>query len=200
MMMSPKLVLKTRSLMPLAARVWRIVSSCRWNSWLEGAEHESQRAGDPGGEEPGEQDRPEEPEEAHAGRLARDDLEVAGQAAAGEEHRDEERHRHGVGEELRQHEREELQDEVERDALGDDEIGQVVEAVDEEKEGEERDPERERRDQLAEDVAVEDRRQSHRHGSVVAEGAAPRPWCVGNCSGSEPDVGQRPEGLTTTRV
>ena len=47
--------------------------------------------------------------------------------------------------------------EIERHALGDDEVGEVVDAVDDEEEREERATEEERRDQLADDVAVDAR-------------------------------------------
>jgi len=96
------------------------------------------------------------PEHRHAGGLERDDLEVTGQTAACEQHGDEERHRQRVREERRQHEAEKLEHERERNTPGDHEIGEVVDAVDEQEEREQRTAEAERHDELSEDVAVDD--------------------------------------------
>ena len=108
--------------------------------------------------------RPEESERTHPHRFERDDLQVAGQTTAGQEDRDQKRHGQGVGEKGRKHVDEELDDKVERHAFRDDQVGQVVDPVDDEEECEEGAAEREGRDELVHDVPVEDERP---HRSVV---------------------------------
>ena len=117
-----------------------------------------------GDDDRGEEHGPEQAEQAHAGGLERDDLAVAREAAAGQQDRDEERHRQRVGEEGREHEHEELDDEVEGHPLRDHEVGEVIDPVDDEEEGEERSTEQEGRHELAQDVAIE---HEELHGSVV---------------------------------
>ena len=111
--------------------------------------------------------RAKEPQHADAGRLEGDDLQIAGQAAAGQQHGHQQRHGERVGEERGQHEDEQLEHEVERHALGDDEVGQMINAVDDEEEREERAAEAEGRDQLPDQVAVDDRQPWRLHAIVV---------------------------------
>ena len=61
-----------------------------------------------------------------------------------------------MGEKRRQHVDEELHHQEERHALGDDELGETVDPVDDEEEGEEAGPEREGGEELPEEVAVDD--------------------------------------------
>jgi len=130
-------------------------------------QHQREQGGGRGHGDAGQKGRPEQPQEAHAGRLEGDDLQVAGEPASGEQDGNQERHRQRVGQERGQHEHQELHDEVERHPLGDHELGQVVNAVQDKEEREQRDAERERRHQLAHDVAVEHRERQRFHGSVV---------------------------------
>ena len=80
---------------------------------------------------------------------------------------DEDGHRQRVSEKGRQHEDEQPDDEMERDALGDHQVRQVVDAVDDEEEREQRDAEEEGRDQLAKDVPIDHRDGWRPHRSVV---------------------------------
>ena len=84
-----------------------------------------------------------------------------------EEHRHQERHGQRVGEERGQHVDEQLHHQVKRHALGDHQLGEVIDAVDDEEEGEERAAEEKRRDQLSDEVAVDDGDRSNLHASVV---------------------------------
>ena len=88
--------------------------------------------------------RPEQPQCAHARRLERDDLQVARQPPAREQHGDQESHREGVGQERGQHENQQLHDQIKGHALRDYEIGEVVDPVDDQEKGEEGTGERER--------------------------------------------------------
>ena len=134
------------------------------------------------------------------GRLERDDLEVAGQAAAGQQHGHQQGHRQRVGEERRQHEHEQLHHEVERHALGDDEVGEVVDAIDDEEEREEGAAEAERRDELADDVAVEDRHR-WRPSRVCCTIAAWRANRAGAASSPSPSsLARRPAALAAGRA
>jgi hypothetical protein len=101
------------------------------------------------------QDRLKEADHAHARRLERGDLEVTGQTAAREEDRDEERHGKGEGEERRQHVDEELEHQLKGHALRDHEVGELIDAIDEEEEREEDEAEPERCRELAEEVPIE---------------------------------------------
>src|SRR5262249_15607660 len=95
-----------------------------------------------------------------------------GEPAAAEQHRDEDRHRQGDGEEGRQHEDEEPKDEVKGDVLGDDEVRELVDAIDEEEEGEDGDADGEGGGELLPDVTIED---AHRLGTLYARARGPTP-------------------------
>jgi hypothetical protein len=86
---------------------------------------------------------------------------------AGQQDGDQQRHRQRVGQEGRQHEDQQLDDQVKWHTLGDDEVGQMIDAVDDEEKREERTAEAEGRDQFADDVAVENRHRWPLHPSVV---------------------------------
>src|SRR5213592_2367866 len=110
MITSPKVVLKTRSWSPLAARAWTILNNWRWNSPLATGFTTSVRPAV---------------------------IAVTTRATASQEDRDQKRHGQGVGEKGRKHVDEELDDKVERHAFRDDQVGQVVDPVDDEEECEE---------------------------------------------------------------
>ena len=87
MVMPGKVVLKTRSLIPLTARVLRILKSWRWNSRpARGASAMVNSAPMRATATAATSTGTHEPDEPDAGGLAGDDLEVAGQAPAGQQH------------------------------------------------------------------------------------------------------------------
>src|SRR5262249_51564693 len=102
-----------------------------------GNKRERQAGGGQGDQDRDHKDRAEEAPHADAGGLERDDLEIARQTASRHQDGNQECHGQGVGQKRRQHEEEERQDEVKRYALGDDEIGQIVDPVENQEEGEE---------------------------------------------------------------
>ena len=108
-----------------------------------GVQHEREPGGGQRDDERSQQDRTEQAQRADAGGPEGHDLQVARHPAAGEEHRGQEGHRERVGQERRQHEDEELDDEKEGYPFRDDEVGELVDPVDDEEEGEQRAPERE---------------------------------------------------------
>jgi hypothetical protein len=133
----------------------------------EGRQGQGKQRPDEGHGQRGHQHRTNETEEPDAGGLAGDNLEVPGQAPSGQEHGHQQGHGQAEGEKRRKHVREELQDEGKRHALGDHEIGQVVDAIDQERECEEDEGREEWAEQLADEVAVEDRQPRRSHRSVV---------------------------------
>ncbi len=102
-----------------------------------------------------EEERHEEAQRAHARGLQRDDLQVRGQAAGGQQDRHQERHGERVSKERRQHVHEELEHEVEGNALGHDQIGEAVDPVDGQEERQEPHPQKEGGEELPEHVPIE---------------------------------------------
>ena len=136
---------------------------------LEGADrprddHEGEPADEHRHEQCGDDEGPEQAKRAHPGRLERRHLEIPGEAAAHEQHGDEQGHGQCEAQERGQHEDEERQDELEGHVLGDDEIGELVDPVDDEKEREDADADGEGRDELLPHIAIEE---SHHRSLIV---------------------------------
>src|SRR5213592_2796186 len=108
MITSPKVVLKTRSWSPLAARAWTILNSWRWNSRFASGFTASVRPAVTPVMTRATASTGRNRRNALTPAAERDDLEIAGQATASQEDRDQERHGQGVGEEGREHVDEEL--------------------------------------------------------------------------------------------
>ena len=101
-------------------------------------------------------DGPEEAERAHSARLQRHDLHVGGQAAEGDQDREQEPDGNGEHQDGRGDVDEHHEDEMDGDALVDDQVGEVEDPVDQQQEREDEQTEAERGDELLPDVAIED--------------------------------------------
>ena len=106
--------------------------------------------------EPEDHDGPEEAERAHPARLERHDLHVGGEAAEGDQDREQEPDGDGEDQDGRGDVDEHHEDEVDGDALVDDQVGEVEDPVDQQQEREDEQTRAERGDELLPDVAVED--------------------------------------------
>ncbi len=99
---------------------------------------------------------PQKAERAHPAGLERHDLHVGGQAAERDQDRQQEADGDGEHQDRRGDVDQHHEDEVDRNALVDDEVGQVEDPVDQQEEREHEQAEPERGDELLPDVAVED--------------------------------------------
>ena len=155
---------------------------------LEGADgpgihEEGQREDETGDQDGSHDERAEQAERAHAGRPERGHLEIPRQPPAHQEDGHQQRDRQRQRQERRQHEDQEREHEMKRHVLRDDEVGELVDPVDEEEEREHPHADGEGRTQFLPHVAVED---AHRPTPIVrwlawmgrapapATGAAPR--------------------------
>ena len=111
----PNADVKVRSVIAVAARLWRILKSCCWNAPIDhGTTTRVSQPMSDRHEQRGDDEGPEQAKRAHPGRLERRHLEIPGEAAAHEQHGDEQGHGQREAQERGQHEDEERQDELER--------------------------------------------------------------------------------------
>ena len=155
----------------------------------DGPDHHVERRG--GGQDPEQDGRPEDAGDADAAGLEGDPFAVAREPAEADQQTDQQRHRDGDGEGLRQQGHHEREDGGGRGALGDERFGQLDEERQGQHEGEDQERHQEGRDDAADDVAVEE--SEHTLGDTIPHaetGAGAGPFWAPTvhqqgCSGAE---------------